>query len=240
MTIQTRFYNWQHSALDPTVDPYESLSPNLVELRQYTLSRWGGQQVGSENNRRLNGSWSTHAYGAALDWRYEPTFLSGTNPVVVPRSIVISVVIPFLINNSAELGIDAIHDYVGDSIWRAGRTNDINDAHTAWWKVQDGAGPAMGESWARWLHIETHKDSFLWAEPIKTRLRKQVKDDDVITYSEMMGVTSAPPVADVTGGRADRWLNAALLKVLLFNATGSDEYDQAAANRLNDLLKRRD
>lgn len=66
------------------------------------------------------------------------------------------------------------------------------------------------------------------------------KDDDMISYAEIMSVTSAPPVADVQSGRADRWLNAALLRTALFDTTGSDEYDQQAANKLNTLLQRRD
>lgn len=66
------------------------------------------------------------------------------------------------------------------------------------------------------------------------------KDDEVISYAEIMSVTSAPPVADVQSGRADRWLNAALLRTALFDTTGSDEYDQQAANKLNTLLQRRD
>lgn len=66
------------------------------------------------------------------------------------------------------------------------------------------------------------------------------EDDDMIAYSEIMSVNSAPSVADVTAGRADRWLNAALLRAALFDVTGSDEYDQAAALKLDAALKRRD
>jgi hypothetical protein len=65
-------------------------------------------------------------------------------------------------------------------------------------------------------------------------------DPDVISYAEIMSTTTAPPVTEVVAGRADRWLNAALLRAALFDTTGSDEYDQPAANALNALLQRKD
>lgn len=66
------------------------------------------------------------------------------------------------------------------------------------------------------------------------------EDEDVIAYSEIISATTAPPVSEVVAGRADRWLNAALLRTALFDVTGSDEYDQDAALKLDAALKRRD
>lgn len=177
MTVTTSFFNWQYSGLDPFKAPYEDKSPNLVALDDYLLDRWGGQVVGGHRNRDIGGSgrWSSHAYGAASDWRYEDT----TNGNRAPgRAVLLAEIIPWLIEWSAELGIDAIHDYVGSRIWRAGRTSstDPND----WWKHSDGS--AMGEAWAQWLHIETHRDTFMDATPIDQRLTHPPipKDDDIM------------------------------------------------------------
>jgi hypothetical protein len=66
------------------------------------------------------------------------------------------------------------------------------------------------------------------------------EDPDVISYNEIKNTTTAPSVEAVLAGTADRWLNAALLKAALFDVTGSDEYDQAAAVKLDAAVKRVD
>lgn len=181
MTVATSFFNWQTSGLDPLASPYEQKSPNLVALDDYLLDRWGGQVVGGHRNRDIgsSGKWSTHAYGAASDWRYEAVTNGNREP---GRIITVSEIIPWLIDWSHELGIDAIHDYVGSRIWRAGRTSspDPND----WWKHSDG--DAMGEAWAQWLHTETHRDSFMWSTPIDQRLVSQSTPPPISTEEDDM------------------------------------------------------
>ena len=172
MTIQTTFYDWGNSPLSPLVPPYESISPNLRELATYLIGTVGGQHLGLDDwNRPIRDGqkWSDHAYGAAVDWRYGPNWLPNTTPVEVQRATITDVVLPWLIDWSAELGVDAIHDYVGDRIWRAGRTKNLADAHTLWWRKQNGAGSGMGESWARYLHVATSFASFGRATPITER-----------------------------------------------------------------------
>jgi hypothetical protein len=64
-------------------------------------------------------------------------------------------VLPRLLNDSLELGIQAIHDYVGCRIWRppglSGRPSQISPE--CGWRDQT-PGSQMGQSWALWLHIE--------------------------------------------------------------------------------------
>lgn len=166
VSIQTSFTNWSSSGLDWRRAPYESCSPNLVALNKYLLSI-GGQHLGCHHNRdvRGGGAVSAHAYGAALDWRYAQ--VSGGKEL--GRQWALDRLFPWLINYSAELGIDAIHDYVGDRIWRAGRTNRVEDAHGSWWRKQNGAGSGMGEAWATYVHIESSKAGFSDARPIGQR-----------------------------------------------------------------------
>lgn len=167
MTIQTTFHNWSTSGLDWRKPPYESCSPNLSALNAYLMSI-GGQHLGCHGNRdiRGGGAVSAHAYGAAFDWRYEATTNGGKN---LGRQWALDRLFPWLIDYSAELGIDAIHDYVGDRIWRSGRTGRTSDAHGSWWKKQYGSGSGMGQAWATYVHIETTKAAFGNGTPIDKR-----------------------------------------------------------------------
>lgn len=171
MTINTTFQDWGSSGLNSRLPQFERVSPNTKAIADHLVKNLGGQIVGGHNERPISGTQklSAHAYGAASDWRYEPNWLDGTRPTEVKRDFVLARVVPWLIDFSKELGVQAIHDYVGDRIWRAGRTSSTSQAHTSWWKKQNGAGAQMGRSWARWLHIETTQGAFLDGEAIERR-----------------------------------------------------------------------
>lgn len=213
MTIQRQFFNWSSSGLDWNLPIYETISPNLRALNTHLVAYFGGQPLGLDDYDRPvrdGTAQSAHSYGAALDWRYEPNFLTGTTPKVVPRATVTSKVIPFLINYSFELQIDAIHDYLGDRIWRAGRTANVSEAHTNWWKKQYGAGSGMGESWARYLHIETTKVGFLNTNSIALRLAGLDQEPapttpGLIKDAPPPSLFATQPVNDETKHRT-RWL----------------------------------
>lgn len=141
---KTRFYNWQKAVATDYVK-FRKESPNLVALKDYLCKRWGGSSVGILNKRPIRGgtSPSSHTFGAALDWRYGDT--------VGNRHKVETEVLPWLVEHSEELGIQAIHDYYGAKIWRSKR-----DGGKRGWKAQPVKAD-MGASWAKWLHIETTK-----------------------------------------------------------------------------------
>jgi hypothetical protein len=155
--IQRTFFAWASSGIDWDRPPYEACSPNLVALQAYLDQRWpGGQYLGCEGDRpiRAGVTPSEHSWGAALDWRY---------PVGTADAI-----LRFLIDNSAELGVCRIHDYLRARIWTAGRTPNIGDAHTLWWKPN--TGPGMGEAWADYFHIVTTLEAFGWSQPVAGRI----------------------------------------------------------------------
>lgn len=188
MTIQRTFFDWARSGLDWSVDPWEDMSPNLLEIHRWLVGNYGGQPLGLDDfNReiRSGGTISDHAYGSALDWRHGPNWLPGTNPVEIPRARALEI-IDHIINWSAEFGVDRIHDYVGDRIWTAGRTANVADAHGAWWKKQNGAGSGMGESWAQYFHIATTHADYFNDIPIVAR------------GIPLVGATPTPPPPDVT------------------------------------------
>lgn len=141
---KTNFYDWQRAKKTDYVR-FRSESPNLRALVDALIKRWGGTNVGIFAKRpiRHGTSPSSHSFGAALDWRYGDT--------VGHRQRVVDEVLPWLVENSEELGIQAIHDYYGCSIWRSVREDGKRG-----WKPQAKKNE-MGASWARWLHIETTK-----------------------------------------------------------------------------------
>lgn len=150
MTVATAYFNYQRAGTGhPLYNKGEA--PAIESLQQYMLKTWGGQDLGSFGVRSVIGgsSISTHAFGAAWDWRYE-------NPGM-GRALMLNQALPFLIDYSKELGIQYIGDYVGCRIWKADRSGDVNGG----WKIQP-VSSQMGQSWARWLHIEVHPDE--WAD----------------------------------------------------------------------------
>lgn len=140
MTVATKHFSYQRSA-KPL---FNSASPNLMVLKGFLQSKYGGQNLGCYGVRAIRGGkvLSTHASGAAWDWRY-------MNPGP-GRATLLNEILPFLIDHSAELGIQAIHDYLGCRIWQAGRG----------WMLQQRDAYGMGSG--QWIHVEVHPDN--WAD----------------------------------------------------------------------------
>lgn len=161
MTV-AHFDNWQRSAAQPGVHPYNRCSPNLVLVGDHLIVTWGGQILGCYNLRSIIGGTSTssHAYGAARDWGWDIDIHRGPG-----RQILVDIIIPWLIAHSEPLGIQAIHDYYGGRIWRSNRANDANGG----WRQQP-LGQQMGRSWARWIHLETNIAAWADSRPIADRI----------------------------------------------------------------------
>src|SRR6185295_4962791 len=110
MTINTVFVDWQ--AHRPAPDPaFSHCSPNLVSLYAYMQARWGVTDLGCYGVRpiRAGTEMSSHGFGAARDIRY--------GPAASDRATALNEIMPFLIDNSYELNVQAIHDYLGCRIW---------------------------------------------------------------------------------------------------------------------------
>jgi hypothetical protein len=144
MTIAKEFTDWQKK---PTSDlaKFAKASPALVSLKDYLVPTFGGANNGIYAVRNIRGSsrtLSSHSFGSALDYSYRG----------LPRSVAINI-IDFLVKNSEELGVQAIHDYMGSRIWRANRSGDKNQGWSQQRKNKDG----MGQPWGDWLHIEVNE-----------------------------------------------------------------------------------
>jgi hypothetical protein len=146
--FNTSFHDYQ--AMDP---PRRSemayCSPALSALMRELRSRWGCSSLGCFGLRAVRGGTrpSSHSFGAAIDVSFKDDADGATRLQLCA----------FLVAWSSEWGIQAVHDYQGSRIWRAGRTSTTDDACTLWWKAQrkDPAN-GMGQRWAHWLHVEVH------------------------------------------------------------------------------------
>lgn len=144
----TKFYDWQASGRNPGA-PFNRTSPNLVQLRVELARLFGGTSLGGYYVRpiRAGQAWSSHAFGAAIDWRID-------DDTTRARAI------EWLVANENVLGIQAIHDYHGSRIWRVGR---------GWREQPASSSTGMGQAWAKYLHLETPPDRWADATPIAQR-----------------------------------------------------------------------
>jgi len=150
VTVQTRYFPFQTT---PFRNPGRC-APRLIALKEWVLDEWGGQDLGCHVVRRIVGgtTTSTHAWGCAWDWRYE-----GPGPGM---GFADSTAIPKLLGRSAEVGVQALHHYARSLIWRPPGTNGRPSGPASnGWRVQP-KGSQMGQSWAKWLHIEIHLDAW--------------------------------------------------------------------------------
>lgn len=167
MTVQAEFTSYQTNPKKP--DP-RKCSPVCGSWWTYLRTHWGGQNLGCYVNRPVVGGTlpSSHGSGAALDWRYQ-------NPGP-GRSKMLAEVMPWLINNSRELGIQAIHDYSGKRIWRppgcSGRP--ATPSPDCGWKPSSGGQMKSGNFW---LHLEVHPSRW----------------NDTRSVSEMLGTPKPKP-----------------------------------------------
>lgn len=160
MTIGTEHKNWQTHRPAPDAK-YTRCSPNILAIFDEMGKRWGCTDIGCYGWRPIRGGStpSSHGFGAARDIRYD----------AIGRYRAIVEIIPWLIDNSAELHISQFHDYIGCRIWQAGRTTNVARAHTEWWRTQPVSSNGMGQSWATYFHIETTLSGWHDLTPIANR-----------------------------------------------------------------------
>ncbi len=148
MTVASSFVSWNRGRTPGA--PFTKASPNLLLLSAELRARWNMKNLGCYVVRPVRGgtSWSSHAFGAAVDLGYGERH-GGPGLAVVEADV-----LPWLIENSAELGIQRIHLYQRTRYWEAGR---------GWVDKSPGAGND-------WIHVETHPDRWADITPIAQRL----------------------------------------------------------------------
>ena len=159
MINTTQFTDWPNKG-SFGLARFNKSSPSLVLLRAYLIATFGGANLGIYGVRPIRGgtTLSTHAFGAALDWSYRGITGGRTRALEVMQ---------WLIDHSNELGVQAVHDYVGCRIWHSTRALDAAGG----WKAQNAsATTGMGQTWGDWLHIETFEAAWANIAPIAGRL----------------------------------------------------------------------
>lgn len=159
MTIATTFTDWPRTV--PLGAPFSRCSPSLTQLLEACRRRYGCHLLGCYGVRPIRGGDlpSTHSWGAAIDIGYEHSHVTGVREQLIG----------YLVGWSAEWGISAIHDYVGQRIWRAGRTPDVTEACSTWWRAQRPDASGMGQSWAKWVHVEVSERAWGDVRPERDR-----------------------------------------------------------------------
>jgi hypothetical protein len=129
---------------------YGSVRPGTTELLRLASKRWGFTNLGTYANRAMRGSTqlSVHATGRAVDLGYN----NRDNALALWN---------FLLANTAQLGIEEIHDYSykwpnqdpkDKTAWGAGYRNSRGEglAGVKIFTAKDNAGTPGG----KWLHVE--------------------------------------------------------------------------------------
>lgn len=148
MAHATVFTDWARMPAS-TLAQYNRSSPNLIAIRDDARIRFPEvTSLGIYGVRDARGSTtrSVHSWGAAADLSYRGA----------GRATGLAM-IDFYLDRSAELGIQAIHDYLGSRIWRAFRPKASGGPG---WKNQPRSSSGMGQSWADWIHIEVNLDAW--------------------------------------------------------------------------------
>lgn len=150
MTISRRFHSWQTHEARP--EGFDHCSPALTQLGHDLAARWPVTVLGCYGVRPIRGGSviSTHAFGAALDVSFGPAGFPEARDQMIG----------YCIAWSEEWALQAVHDYRGQRIWRAGRTANPADACSRWWRAQRRDSNGMGQVWANWLHLEVHPDGW--------------------------------------------------------------------------------
>jgi hypothetical protein len=141
-----RAFNYQNTQPSAMGFPPQC-SPSNVALQRF-LMLYGGRPLGCYADRLVRGGTdiSTHAYGAANDWRWGNV---GAGFVEVGRQKGLELV-EWLIADWRNIGLQQVHDYAGGRIWKCERG----------WQAQRRSGTGMGQAWARWFHFEFHPDAW--------------------------------------------------------------------------------
>lgn len=142
------YYNWQKATKADALK-YRKASPNLSVLCDWLIKRWGGTNIGIFAKRPVRGGTvpSSHSFGAALDWRYS-------------RRDWAEEAANYLVKNHAKLGVQVIIDYVGCRQWIVGK---------GWHDLKPDKVKGFGQSWAKWLHVETTKEAWKNSTPVEKR-----------------------------------------------------------------------
>lgn len=206
MTIFTGpVFNWRTSGLDWDSDPYESASPNLLEIETELRARFGGGNMGIHLDRdTTNGKVSEHSWGAALDWGTGEAQVRWLRSKKIPSGPALTraehtAAVDWVVAHSAECHVQSIVD-IGRS-WMAERPGD---QPSGWIPYDSG--------YTGHCHIVTTFDGFADSTPIADRLAPpidpQPEEPDMTVTTEVFKFVEGTGPAYERVGNLARYLSA--------------------------------
>lgn len=122
------YFSYSHSGFNVYAPEYEVCAPALMSIFAYAQRTYGAQNYGCHNNRYVAGTttWSSHAFGRAYD-------------MYIASRTSTERFMDFLIRNYVALGINTIHDYVTQRMWKPG---------VGW------VSASIGSVGGKWIHVE--------------------------------------------------------------------------------------
>jgi hypothetical protein len=151
------YFSWSHSGFNVYAPEYEICAPALQSIFTYAQRTYGATSYGCHYNRYIAGTttWSTHAFGRAYD-----IFISGRTNMEHFWD--------FLIYNYVALGINTIHDYVMQRMWKPG---------------QGWVGSSIGSKGGLWTHVECTPAASMDGRSVEDKVHGfQPPDEEPIIY----------------------------------------------------------
>jgi hypothetical protein len=155
----TLFTDWARKPREELAK-FNRSSPALVSLRDGLIAAFPGVVSlgihGVRDQRGAAGVLSAHAFGAALDLSYRGVDRSRADAIIA-----------YVLDNSDELDVQAIHDYQQTRIWRSVR----GAPGTGGWRPQaPNPRTGMGQRWGDWLHFEVTEEGWADGRPMREKV----------------------------------------------------------------------
>lgn len=217
-------FDWRRSGLDWNRPPWESDSPNLVQIAIYMRENFGGGSMGIHYDKQTtSGVVSEHSWGAADDWGTGQSQIDWLRSVGRPAGRVLTrtehtAAVDWLVAHSAELHIQSIVD-IGRS-WRADRV----DNGAGGWRPYDSG-------YTGHCHIVTTFDGWDDNTPVAQRLAPITpppppKEDDMAKFVKPRGYKDQflviPVSADTKARLGDT--NAPFVEVDVLDVKAFEQY----------------
>lgn len=192
MTVGNVTYTWTNKPEDPA---FNRCSPNLILIGDELAARWGMKPLGCYGERPIRGGEkpSAHSHGAATDYRWQDVPGDPKYQGLIGRARLDAEVLPWLIGNSLELHVGAIHDYTAARVWHADRAATTGNGWRPASKNSSGKynDPNMGDAGAGWIHVEVTLTGWADSTPLAKR-----------TVTAPVPTPTPPPTAEVDMARA--------------------------------------
>ena len=168
-----QYFSWSHSGIPHYGYPYDACTPALRSVMVYFARTFGGTvSYGCHNDRAIAGTstWSSHSWGTAHD-------------ILFPSREITVQAMAFLVRFHIVLGINTIHDYTTQRMWKPGYGEDVNTWPQA----------SIGSKGGKWIHVECTPSAFLDSRSVEDKVHGYIPPEPPPEPPPL------PPVNFITG-----------------------------------------